>query len=83
VPRWYSPQARLKYLLKAALNFELSIGAPPCADGVQNEPHNSNRTYPTCLFDVGDESVVGTKLRSLLNGTGLGRTEIVGYEHNS
>jgi hypothetical protein len=70
------------YLLKAALGFSLSIGAPPYAIGVQNEPQNSNPTYPTCLFDVDDEGAVGTKLRSLLNGSGLGGTKIVGYEHN-
>jgi O-glycosyl hydrolase len=68
-------------LLKVELGFELWIGALSYAIGVQNNPQNSNPTYPKCLFDVDDEGAVGTKLHSLLNGSGLDGTKIVGYEH--
>jgi 4-alpha-glucanotransferase len=49
---------------------------------VQNEPENSNPTYPTCLMSVDDMGQIGTKLRTLLNVAGLGATKIIGFEHN-
>jgi hypothetical protein len=45
-------------------------------NGLQNEPQNSNPTYPTCLVTVDEEGQIGTKLRSLLNLSLLGSTKV-------
>jgi hypothetical protein len=43
---------------------------------VQNEPENSNPTYPTCLMSPDDMGHVGLELRSLMNVAGLGSTKV-------
>lgn len=70
------------FLLRATIGIELAIGARPYAIAIQNEPLNSNPTYPTCLMTPDDEGQIGVQLRSLLNGAGLGNTKIIGFEHN-
>ena len=52
------------------------------AIGVQNEPGNSNITYPTCIFTPTQEANVGKALRSLMDTNGFGGTRIIAYEHN-
>jgi hypothetical protein len=48
----------------------------------QNEPENSNPTYPTCSMPVSTEAQIGLKLRTLMNSNGFQNTKIIGYEHN-
>ena len=48
----------------------------------QNEPENTNPTYPTCKVTAAQEASIGTALRSLMNSNGFSSTKIVGYEHN-
>ncbi|KAF9485722.1 glycoside hydrolase [Pholiota conissans] len=69
------------YLLKAVQAFQ-SKGFPVYAVSIQNEPQNSNPTYPTCTMSADVEGQIGTSLRSLLNSNGLSSVKIVGYEHN-
>ncbi|KAF8889154.1 glycoside hydrolase family 30 protein, partial [Gymnopilus junonius] len=69
------------YLLKAVQGFQ-SQGFTAFAVGIQNEPQNSNPTYPTCTMSASIEGQVGTALRSLLNSNGLSSVQIIGYEHN-
>ncbi|PFH48236.1 glycoside hydrolase family 30 protein [Amanita thiersii Skay4041] len=69
------------YLLKAVQGFQ-SKGIPVYAISIQNEPQNSNPTYPTCTMTPSIEGQIGTTLRSLLNNNGLSGVKVVGYEHN-
>ncbi|KAF8964806.1 glycoside hydrolase [Flammula alnicola] len=69
------------YLLKAVQGFQ-SKGFPIYAISIQNEPQNSNPTYPTCTMSADVEGQIGTTLRNLLNSNGLSSVKIVGYEHN-
>ncbi|KAF9230954.1 glycoside hydrolase family 30 protein [Melanogaster broomeanus] len=59
-----------------------SKGIPIYAISIQNEPENSNPTYPTCSMPVSTEAQIGVALRSLMNSNGFGNTKIIGYEHN-
>ncbi|KAF7304080.1 Glycoside hydrolase family 30 protein [Mycena indigotica] len=70
-----------KYLLKAVQGFN-SKGINVFAISVQNEPENSNPTYPTCTWTPAQEGQVGAALRTLLNNNGLSGVKLIGYEHN-
>jgi len=69
------------YLLKSLQGFE-SKGIPVYAISIQNEPENSNPTYPTCDMPVATEAAIGQSLRSLMDSNGFSSTKIIGYEHN-
>ncbi|KAJ8503103.1 hypothetical protein ONZ45_g11150 [Pleurotus djamor] len=69
------------YLLKAVQGFR-NQGIPVYAVSIQNEPRNSNPTYPTCLMTPTIEGQIGIGLRSLLNNNGLSSVKVVGFEHN-
>ena len=70
-----------QYLFKAVQALE-NKNLTPYAISCQNEPLNSNPTYPTMLLPVAQEAKVGTALRSLLNSNGLSSVKIIGYDHN-
>ncbi|PIL22419.1 hypothetical protein GSI_15107 [Ganoderma sinense ZZ0214-1] len=69
------------YLLKALQGFK-NKGITAYAIGIQNEPENSNPTYPTCLISASQEAQIGTTLRSLMNSNGFSNTKIIGFDHN-
>ncbi|KAF8069316.1 glycoside hydrolase family 30 protein [Lyophyllum atratum] len=69
------------YLLKAVQGFQ-NKGIPIYAVGIQNEPQNSNPTYPSCNMTPTIEGQIGSGLRTLLNNSGLSGVKVVGYEHN-
>ncbi|KAF8883226.1 glycoside hydrolase family 30 protein [Infundibulicybe gibba] len=69
------------YLLKAVQGFQ-NKGIPVYAISIQNEPQNSDPTYPTCTMTPAVEGQIGNGLRSLLNNNGLSGVKVVGYEHN-
>ncbi|KAH9847929.1 glycoside hydrolase [Lenzites betulinus] len=69
------------YLLKALQGFQ-SKGINVYAIGIQNEPENSNPTYPTCKISASQEAQIGTALRTLMNSNGFSGVRIVGYDHN-
>jgi len=48
----------------------------------QNEPENSNDSYPTCDMPVGVEAQIATALRQLLDNGGYSSVKIIGYDHN-
>ncbi|KAF5347303.1 hypothetical protein D9756_009896 [Leucocoprinus leucothites] len=69
------------YLFKCVQGWT-SQGFRPHAISAQNEPLNSNPTYPTSKLTASQEGQIGTRLRSLLNSNGFSDVEIVGYDHN-
>ncbi|CCM04938.1 uncharacterized protein FIBRA_07135 [Fibroporia radiculosa] len=69
------------YLLKCLQGFQ-SQGFSIWAIGVQNEPQNSDTTYPTCLISAAQEAAIGLQLRTLMDDNGFSDTIIIGYEHN-
>ncbi|KAF8588225.1 glycoside hydrolase family 30 protein [Ramaria rubella] len=69
------------YLLKSVQALQ-SMGHTPYAVGIQNEPQNSNPTYPSALVSASTEAQIGQQLRTLLNNNGLSSVKIIGYEHN-
>ncbi|KAG8998335.1 hypothetical protein FRB94_004503 [Tulasnella sp. JGI-2019a] len=69
------------YLLKAVQAFKTK-GWTPYALSLQNEPLNSDGTYPTSLLPSAVAATIGTTVRTLLNNNGLSTVKIIGYEHN-
>ncbi|KAF9444952.1 glycoside hydrolase family 30 protein [Macrolepiota fuliginosa MF-IS2] len=69
------------YLLKCVQGFT-SKGFRPYAISVQNEPLNTNPTYPTCKLTAAQEGQIAQQLRSLLDSNGFSGTKIIGYDHN-
>ncbi|KAJ8461900.1 hypothetical protein ONZ51_g11249 [Trametes cubensis] len=69
------------YLLKSLQGFQ-SHGISVYAIGIQNEPENSNPTYPTCKISASQEAQIGSTLRSLMNSNGFSGVRIIGYDHN-
>ncbi|KAH9841366.1 glycoside hydrolase superfamily [Rhodofomes roseus] len=69
------------YLLKALQGYQ-GKGFNVWAIGIQNEPENSDSTYPTCSISASQEADIGTQLRTLMNDNGFSSTVIIGYEHN-
>ncbi len=51
-------------------------------DILQNEPENSDSTYPSMSLPVATEAQIGTALRTLLNNNRFSAVKIIGYEHN-
>lgn len=70
-----------QYLFKSvqAMNNK---GLRPYAISCQNEPQNSDSTYPTMLLSVSQEASVGKTLRSLLDSNGFSDVKLIGYDHN-
>ncbi|KAL1740014.1 glycoside hydrolase family 30 protein [Schizophyllum fasciatum] len=69
------------YLLKCLQGFK-SQGINLFAISIQNEPQNSNPTYPTAILTPAQEAQIGSALRTLMNNNGFGGVKLVGYEHN-
>ncbi|TBU27192.1 glycoside hydrolase [Dichomitus squalens] len=69
------------YLLKSLQGFQ-SKGISVYAISIQNEPENSNPTYPTCKVSASQEAQIGIALRSLMDSNGFSGVKIIGYEHN-
>lgn len=67
------------YLLKCVQGFT-SKGFRPYAISAQNEPLNTNPTYPTSKLTAAQEAQIGLKLRSLLNSNGFSSTKIIGEQ---
>jgi glucosylceramidase len=58
-------------------------GIPIYAISAQNEPLNTNSSYPTAYVASSDEAnFIGGYLGPALAGAGLGSVKILGYEHN-
>ncbi|KAI0299042.1 glycoside hydrolase superfamily [Multifurca ochricompacta] len=69
------------YLLKAIQGFR-NQGINIYAISVQNEPENSNGSYPTCSMPVSIMAQIGSALRTLMNNNGLSGVKLLGYDHN-
>ncbi|KAJ3748371.1 glycoside hydrolase family 30 protein [Lentinula detonsa] len=69
------------YLLKAVQGFKAK-NLPVEAISIQNEPQNSNPTYPSCTIDASTQATIAKSLRSLLDQNSLTDVKIIGYEHN-
>ena len=48
----------------------------------QNEPENSNDSYPSCKISAVQEAQIATTLRSLLDKNGFSAVKIIGFDHN-
>ncbi|RDX42626.1 glycoside hydrolase [Lentinus brumalis] len=69
------------YLLKSLQGYK-NKGISVYAISIQNEPENSNPTYPTCKISASQEAQIGLALRSLMDSNGFSGTKIIGYDHN-
>nr|BAK52530.1 glucan endo-1,6-beta-glucosidase [Lentinula edodes] len=69
------------YLFKSLQGFQ-SKGLTPYAISIQNEPQNSDTTYPSCTMSVAVEAQIGMALRSMMNNNGFGAVKIIGFDHN-
>jgi O-glycosyl hydrolase len=74
-------QTYANYLLKSLQAFN-SKGYNVYAISIQNEPENSNPTYPTALIGASAEAAIGNALRPLMNSNGFSGVKLVAYEHN-
>ncbi|TFK38651.1 glucan endo-1,6-beta-glucosidase [Crucibulum laeve] len=70
-----------RYLLKAVQGYQ-NKGIPIYAISIQNEPMNSNPTYPTCTMPPAVEGRIGAALRRVLSSSGFSSVRVIGYEHN-
>jgi glucosylceramidase len=71
-----------QYFAKFVQNYQQQ-GVPIYAVLPQNEPLNSNSSYPTEYLAAGDEATfIGTHLGPALKAAGLSSVKIVGYDHN-
>jgi O-glycosyl hydrolase len=68
--------------LKALQGFQSQGITSLYAISIQNEPENSNPTYPTALVSAAVEGQIGTVLRNLMNNNGFSKVKLIGYEHN-
>lgn len=57
-------------------------GLRPYSISCQNEPQNSDNSYPTMLLPASQEALVGKALRSLLDSNGFSDVKLIGYDHN-
>ncbi|KAJ6615380.1 glucan endo-1,6-beta-glucosidase [Mycena sp. CBHHK59/15] len=69
------------YLLKCLQGFK-SEGVTLYAISIQNEPQNSQTSYPTTSMTVAVHAQVGIALRALMNSNGFSGVKLIGYEHN-
>ncbi|KAF9075456.1 glycoside hydrolase superfamily [Rhodocollybia butyracea] len=69
------------YLLKAVQGFN-NMSLPVHAISIQNEPENSNPTYPSCNIPADQQATIAKSLRAELNNNNLSSVKIIGYEHN-
>jgi len=65
------------YLLRCLQGFQ-NKGIPLYAISIQNEPQNSNPTYPTATLTAAQEAQIGMALRSLMNNNGFGCVRLIG-----
>ncbi|KAF8705554.1 glycosyl hydrolase 30 family, partial [Rhizoctonia solani] len=70
-----------QYLFKTVQQLS-ARGFPVYAINPQNEPRNSNPTYPTTKMLASQEAAIGQALRPLLNNNGFSSVKIIGFEHN-
>ncbi|KAJ7079601.1 glycoside hydrolase [Mycena belliarum] len=70
------------YLLKCLQGFKSEGITSLYAISIQNEPQNSNPTYPTTTMTVTVHAQVGIALRALMNSNGFSTVKLIGYEHN-
>ncbi|EIW76813.1 glycoside hydrolase family 30 protein [Coniophora puteana RWD-64-598 SS2] len=70
-----------QYIVDALTGFQ-GKNIPVFAVGIQNEPENSDTTYPSTSMPVATEAAVGEALRPLMNSAGFTDVKLIGYEHN-
>ncbi|KAG8845451.1 hypothetical protein FRB96_002507 [Tulasnella sp. 330] len=73
--------AYANYLLKAVQAFQTQ-GFTAYALSLQNEPLNSDGTYPSTSLPSAAAATIGANVRTLLNNNGLSAVKLIGYEHN-
>lgn len=74
--------ALAQYFVKFVQGYQ-QLGIPIYAISPQNEPLNSNDSYPTAYLAAGDEATfIGTNLGPALAAAGLANVKIIGYDHN-
>jgi len=71
-----------QYFVKFVQGYQQQ-GIPIYAIMPQNEPLNSNSSYPTAYLAAGDEATfIGANLGPALNAASLSSVKIFGYDHN-
>ncbi|KAJ7717570.1 glucan endo-1,6-beta-glucosidase [Mycena metata] len=70
------------YLLKCLQGFKSEGITSLYAISIQNEPQNSQTSYPTASMTVAVEAQIGIALRALMNSNGFSTVKLIGYEHN-
>ncbi|KAG9019906.1 hypothetical protein FRB90_000037 [Tulasnella sp. 427] len=80
LPTWYYTSYS-QYLWKAVQAFK-DKGYNVYALSLQNEPLNSDGTYPSAYIPSAVVASIGKDLRTILNNNGLSSVKLIGYEHN-
>ncbi|KAJ7260891.1 glycoside hydrolase [Mycena haematopus] len=70
------------YLLKCLQGFKSEGITSLYAISIQNEPENSDSTYPSTTMSAAVEAQIGIALRTLMNNNGFSTVKLIGYEHN-
>ncbi|KAG8845893.1 hypothetical protein FRB96_002223 [Tulasnella sp. 330] len=69
------------YLLKAVQALKTK-GFTLYSLSLQNEPLNSDSTYPSSTLPSATAATIGTTVRTLLNNNGFSAVKLFAYEHN-
>jgi hypothetical protein len=67
------------YLLKSLQGFK-NNGIKVYAISIQNEPLNTNPTYPTSKLTPSTEGQIGKSLRTLMDSNGFSSVKLIGGE---
>ncbi|KAF8205839.1 glucan endo-1,6-beta-glucosidase, partial [Mycena galopus ATCC 62051] len=70
------------YLLKCLQGFKSEGITSLYAISIQNEPDNSDSTYPSATMTAAVEAQIGNALRTLMNNNGFSTVKLIGYEDN-
>ncbi|KAK7029864.1 glucan endo-1,6-beta-glucosidase [Favolaschia claudopus] len=70
------------YLLKCLQGFKSEGITSLYAISIQNEPQNSQSSYPTTSMTAAVEAQIGIALRTLMNNNGFSAIKLIGFEHN-
>ncbi|KAF7373313.1 Glucan endo-1,6-beta-glucosidase [Mycena sanguinolenta] len=70
------------YLLKCLQGFKSEGITSLYAISIQNEPENSDSTYPSTSMPVSVHAQIGIALRTLMDDNGFSTVKLIGYEHN-
>ena len=70
------------YFVKFAKEYQNTYHLPISLLSMQNEPQNCTGAYPSMEMTPQEQATLAVALRNKLNLAGLGKVDLLGYDHN-